>query len=89
MEEDFAQQSCYELVREQGEYWVKDAALGHRYPVRIPPEPAWYTRQTRPRHSHAQGGRAARDVPRNLHLQFVRILVPLAGGELQVLRHRL
>ena len=25
VEEDFAQQSCYELVREQGEYWVKDA----------------------------------------------------------------
>ena len=46
VEEDFAQQSCYELVREQGEYWVKDTRLDHRYAVRIPPEPAWYTRQT-------------------------------------------
>ena len=46
VEEDFAQQSCYELVREQGEYWVKDARLDHRYAVRIPPEPAWYTRHT-------------------------------------------
>ena len=43
VEEDFAQQSCYELVREQGEYWVKDARTGHRYGVRVPPEPAWYT----------------------------------------------
>jgi len=46
VEEDFAQQSSYELVREQGEYWVKNARLGHRYAVRIPPEPAWYTRAT-------------------------------------------
>ncbi len=46
VEEDFAQQSCYELVREQGEYRVKDTRQGHRYAVRIPPEPAWYTRQT-------------------------------------------
>ena len=47
VEEDFAQQSCYELVRDQGEYWVNDTRLGHRYAVRIPPEPAWYTRETR------------------------------------------
>jgi hypothetical protein len=47
VEEDFAKQSCYELVREQGEYWVKDKRLDHRYPVRIPPEPDWYKRQTR------------------------------------------
>jgi len=46
VEEDFAQQSCYELFREQGEYWVKDTRFGHRYTVRIPPEPGWYTRQT-------------------------------------------
>src|SRR5208283_708992 len=46
VEEDFAQQSCYELVREQGEYWVKDARSGLSYAVRIPPEPAWYTRAT-------------------------------------------
>lgn len=47
VEEDFARQSCYELVREQSEYWVKDTRLDHRYAVRIPPEPAWYTRETR------------------------------------------
>jgi hypothetical protein len=47
VEEDFAQQSCYELMRNQGEYWVKDNHRGHRYAVRIPPEPAWYTRTTR------------------------------------------
>jgi len=46
VEEDFAQQSCYELVREHGKYNVKDARRGFHYPVRIPPEPAWYTRQT-------------------------------------------
>ncbi len=46
VEEDFAQRSCYELVREQGEYWVKDAVVQHRYPVRVPPEPSWYTRLT-------------------------------------------
>lgn len=46
VEEDFAQQSCYELVRDQGEYSVKDTRLDHRYPVRIPPEPGWYTRET-------------------------------------------
>jgi len=46
VEEDFARQSCYELVRENDEYWVKDARLDHRYAVRIPPEPAWYTRLT-------------------------------------------
>jgi hypothetical protein len=46
VEEDFAQQSCYELVREQGEYNVRDARQGFRYAVRIPPEPAWYTRHT-------------------------------------------
>ena len=46
VEEDFAQESCYELVREHGAYWVKDTRQGHRYSVRIPPEPAWYMRQT-------------------------------------------
>ncbi len=46
VEEDFAQQSCYELVRERGEYGVKDTRQGFRYAVRIPPEPAWYTRLT-------------------------------------------
>ena len=47
VEEDFAQQSCYVLVREQGEYWVRDTRTDHRYAVRIPPEPGWYTRETR------------------------------------------
>lgn len=47
VEEDFAQQSCYELVREQGEYQVTDTRAGHVYRVRIPPEPGWYTRATR------------------------------------------
>jgi hypothetical protein len=47
VEEDFAQQSCYELVCDQAEYWVNDTRLSHRYAVRIPPEPGWYTRQTR------------------------------------------
>ena len=47
VEEDFAQQSCYELVRDQGEYFVNDTRIDHRYAVRIPAEPGWYTRQTR------------------------------------------
>jgi hypothetical protein len=46
VEEDFAQQSCYELVRERGKYNVRDTRQGFEYAVRIPPEPAWYTRQT-------------------------------------------
>ena len=46
VEEDFAQQSCYELVRADGKYQVRDARQGIHYDVRIPPEPAWYTRQT-------------------------------------------
>ena len=46
VEEDFAQQSCYELVYDWGQYWVKDTRCGHRYAVRIPPEPGWYTRVT-------------------------------------------
>jgi hypothetical protein len=46
VEEDFAQQSCYELIRAHGKYHVRDARQGLRYDVRIPPEPAWYTRHT-------------------------------------------
>jgi hypothetical protein len=46
VEEDFAQQSCYRLVLESGEYSVVDERQGLRYPVRIPPEPGWYTRST-------------------------------------------
>ena len=46
VEEDFAQQSCYQLVLDSGQYVVVDERQGFRYPVRIPPEPAWYTRTT-------------------------------------------
>ncbi len=46
VEEDFAQQSCYELAYDLGQYWVKDTRSEHRYAVRVPPEPGWYTRRT-------------------------------------------
>src|ERR1017187_128148 len=46
VEEDFARQSCYELIRERGEYRITDVRCSHRYAVRIPPEPAWYSRLT-------------------------------------------
>jgi hypothetical protein len=46
VEEDFAQQSCYRLVLEGGHYFVVDERQDFRYPIRIPPEPAWYTRLT-------------------------------------------
>ena len=44
--ESFSRESCYELVREHGEYWVRDTRADHRYAVRIPPEPPWYSRPT-------------------------------------------
>jgi hypothetical protein len=47
VEEDFAQQSCYWLVREEGEYYLLDHRQGFRYVVRIPGEPSWYMRRTR------------------------------------------
>ena len=46
VEEDFAQQSCYRLVLDAGGYSVVDERQGFRYPIRIPAEPAWYTRKT-------------------------------------------
>ena len=46
VEEDFAQQSCYQLRFGSGNYSVFDDRTGHVYPVRIPPEPVWYTRTT-------------------------------------------
>ncbi|MGH6630346.1 MAG: hypothetical protein ACREB3_11505, partial [Burkholderiales bacterium] len=46
VEEDFAQQSCYRLVLDSGQYAVVDERQGFHYPVRIPPEPEWYTRTT-------------------------------------------
>jgi hypothetical protein len=46
VEEDFAQQSCYRLEPSGRAYVVVDERSGVRHPVRIPPEPAWYTRKT-------------------------------------------
>lgn len=46
VEEDFAQQSCYWLLREMGEYYLLDRRQGFRYEVRIPGEPLWYMRNT-------------------------------------------
>jgi hypothetical protein len=46
VEEDFAQQSCYRLVLESGQYLVVDERQNLRYVVRIPPQPSWYTRLT-------------------------------------------
>ena len=46
VEEDFAQQSCYRLVLEDSQYLVVDERQNFRYPIRIPPEPAWYMRLT-------------------------------------------
>jgi hypothetical protein len=46
VEEDFAQQSRYRLVLDADQYAIVDDRAGARYPIRIPPEPGWYTRQT-------------------------------------------
>ncbi len=46
VKEYFAEQSCYRLVREAREYVVVDERQDLRYPVRIPAEPAWYSRKT-------------------------------------------
>jgi len=46
VEEHFARESCYGLVGESGHWEVVDARQDFRYPVRLPPEPAWYQRQT-------------------------------------------
>ena len=88
VEEDFAQQSCYELVRDQGEYWVKDTRLRPSLRGAHSAGAGLVHAPDLARHSHAQGRGAARDLPRHLHLELVRVLVPLAGGQLQVLRHR-
>ena len=87
VEEDFAQQSCYVLVREQGEYWVRDTRTrpslrrAHSTGARVV-----HARDSA-RHSDAQGWGAARNLPGNLHLELLRILVSLSARELQVLRH--
>src|ERR1051326_3378969 len=44
IEEDFAAVSPYRLEKGADGYAVVDG--GHRYPVRIPPEPKWYQRKT-------------------------------------------
>jgi hypothetical protein len=46
VEEAFARRSCYRLTHESGEWLVVDERQGFRYPVRLPPEPAWYRRTT-------------------------------------------
>ena len=43
--EPFAQTSPF-LLQHFGDYFVEDVRSGMHYPVRIPPEPAWYSRQT-------------------------------------------
>jgi hypothetical protein len=43
--EPFARTSPF-LLQHFGDYFVEDVRSGMHYPVRIPPEPAWYSRQT-------------------------------------------
>jgi hypothetical protein len=43
--EPFARTSPF-LLQHFGDYFVEDVRTGMHYPVRIPPEPAWYSRQT-------------------------------------------
>ena len=46
VEEAFAHQSCYRLIRQAGTYWVVDERCGYRYRVHPSPEPSWYERLT-------------------------------------------
>jgi len=46
IEEDFVASSPYLLLKEEGGYRLRDQRGGQLYPVRVPPEPAWYTRVT-------------------------------------------
>lgn len=46
VEEDFALQSPYLLLKRGDAYTVRDERDGLTYPVRIPVEPGWYTRRT-------------------------------------------
>ncbi|HSE43672.1 MAG TPA: radical SAM protein [Acidobacteriota bacterium] len=46
VEEDFAQNSPFLLVKHQERYDVVDERTGINYHVRIPEEPLWYTRKT-------------------------------------------
>lgn len=44
--ETFAQTSCYHLVAQSGDYFIRDDRQGFTYPVRLSPEPAWYSQST-------------------------------------------
>jgi hypothetical protein len=46
VEEAFALRSPFELVTRKGGWAVNDSRSGNDYAVRIPPEPAWYSRLT-------------------------------------------
>jgi hypothetical protein len=46
VEEDFARASPYLLLKEGNHYYLIDERSGWSYPVRVPPEPAWYSRTT-------------------------------------------
>ena len=46
VEEDFAARSPYVLRRTLNDYIVEDERSRHIYPVRIPPEPKWYSSRT-------------------------------------------
>jgi hypothetical protein len=46
VEEDFAQNSPYFLMRKDRSYYVRNFDNGLEYPVRIPAEPAWYAKKT-------------------------------------------
>ena len=46
VEEAFAQESPYLLVKENGAYFVVDERGPHRYAVSVPAQPAWYTEKT-------------------------------------------
>jgi len=43
--EPFAERSPF-LLQRHGDYFLEDVRTGMHYPVRIPPEPAWYSRRT-------------------------------------------
>ncbi len=46
VEEDFARNSPYRILKEKGEYFVLDDRSDMLYPVRIPVEPRWYSMRT-------------------------------------------
>ena len=46
VEEDFARASPYRLMKSGDGYRVEDDRSGLRYPVRLPSEPAWYSKRT-------------------------------------------